>query len=41
MHRTKYFPLAFALFSLVLLTACGSPRAYYKFQLQKVSQGDY
>lgn len=40
MHRTKNSTSAFALFSLVLVVACGSPRAYYKFQLQKVSQGD-
>lgn len=40
MHRTIINSFCLAVFSAVLMSACGSPRAYYKFQLQKVSQGD-
>ncbi len=40
MHRTKSFLFTTLLFSLLATIACGSPRAYYKFQLLKVSEGN-
>lgn len=40
MHRTKTYLACGIGFAALLTSACGSPRAHYKFQLQKVSQGD-